>query len=261
MKLGGSESDSTGTPHLVGVINISPESPNQDAVVSGPAGAVARARELARYGVRILDIGGQSSHFAAPLVAVEEEQARLLPALRDLTAAGFLVAVDTWDPATVRLAAANGAALINDSDGFQDPEMIDAIAESGLPVILPFINGPNPRAMQPIPGADSVAYMCEWFEAALDRCRRAGVHDIILDPGTGYAQPHLSTTEKEAWQRSIYPRLPEFRRFGYPLFIALPRKADRTVTLELARMILSAGVDFLRVHDAVLAREAMASAE
>jgi dihydropteroate synthase len=257
--IGGREFRLGERPHIVGVVNLSPESPNQDAVVVGGEGAVERARRLAVEGASIMDIGGQSSNFAAPMVSVEEETSRLLPAIRDLKAAGFLVSVDSWDAGVLRAAAEAGADVINDSDGFQDPAVIDAIAESGLPVIIPFLNGPNPREVQPFDYERPMEVMLPWFEAALRRADAAGVRDIIVDPGTGYAQRHLSTEAKEAYQRRVYPNLQRIRELGHPLFVALPRKADPEVTFELA-CTLAEVADFLRAHDAALATRAIAAA-
>lgn len=257
MNIGGQAFPAGGGPYIVGVVNLSPESPNQDAVVTGTAGAVERAERLVAAGARIIDIGAQSSHFAAPLVPAAEELARLLPAIADLAAAGFLVSVDSWDAGVIRSAAAAGAHLINDSDGFQNPAVIDAIAASRLPVIIPYLNGPTPRSLGPVDDADPVGAMLAYFEAALARAERTGVRDVILDPGTGYAQPQLSTEAKEVWQRQVYPDLPRLHAFGRPLFVALPRKASRDTSLELARMVVRAGVDFLRAHDPGLATEAI----
>mgnify|MGYP001771002168 CR=1 FL=1 len=258
MRIGDQEFFPGGGPYIVGVVNLSPESPNQDAVVDGPSGALDRARTLVAQGAHIIDVGARSSHYAADLVSPEEEIARLLPALRELKRAGFIVSVDTWEADVVRAAARAGADLINDSDGFQDPAVIAAISDAGLPVVIPFLNGPTPRALRPFDMMDPLAVMLPWFERALARAQQAGVRDVILDPGTGYAQPHLTAAEKEAYQRRVYPQLPRLREFGRPLLVALPRKPSRAVTLELARMIVAAGVDFLRAHDPLLAAEAIA---
>ncbi|MBI2761341.1 MAG: dihydropteroate synthase [Chloroflexi bacterium] len=257
LTIGGRDFPESGGPYIVGVVNLSPESPNKDAVVDGTVGAVTRAGLLAADGAVIVDIGGQSSHFAARLVSPEEELARLLPAIADLKAAGFLVSVDTWEACVVRTAAEAGADVINDSDGFQDPAVIEAIAATGLPVIIPFLNGHTPRATAPFDDRDPLGVMLPWFEAALNRAHRSGVHDVILDPGTGYAQPHLSPEAKEAFQRRVYPDLHRLRTFDRPLFVALPRKPSPATTLELARMIVSSGATFLRAHDAALATRAI----
>lgn len=257
MRIGSRDFPADRGPYIVGVVNLSPESPNRDALaVDGPA-VLARARELATDGAEMIDIGGQSSHFAAPLVPPEIETERVLAGLAALKGAGFLVSVDTWDAGVVRAAAEAGADVINDSDGFQDPAVIAAVAASGLPVIIPFLAGPTPRAMAPITDPDPAGAMVRYFEAALARAKRAGVRDVILDPGTGYAQAHLSTEEKEALQRRVYPQLGRRAALDRPLFVALPRKARRETTLELARMIVAGGATFLRAHDAALAAEAI----
>jgi dihydropteroate synthase len=257
MRIGNRQFSSGHGPYIVGVVNLSPESPNKDAIVEGSEGAVARAQRLTGAGASIIDIGARSSHWAPALVAARDERTRLLPALANLKAAGFLVSVDTWDADVVRAAADAGADLINDSDGFQDPAVIEAVAGSGLPVIIPFLNGPNPRELAPFDFDDPYSVMLPWFESALERAQRAGVRDAILDPGTGYAQRHLSTEEKEAFQRRIYPNLHRIKALGCPLFVALPRKSSPETTLELARMIVANGADFLRAHDPALAMEAI----
>ncbi len=259
MQFGSRRLPSGRRPAIVGVVNLSPESPNQDAVVDGAAAAVARASALAAAGADLIDIGGRSSHFAALDVPAAEEWARLQPALSGLLATGFLVSVDTWDAGVAALAVAAGAQMINDSDGFQGAAMIEVLAGCRVPVVVPYLNGPTPRDLGPIDDADPVSAMLRFFERALSRAERAGVavERLILDPGTGYAQPHLSPVEKEVWQRRVYPDLPRLRALGRPLFVALPRKAQRSTTVELARMIIDAGVEFVRAHDPSVVAEAL----
>src|SRR3712207_4647426 len=66
-------------PCIVGVVNVSPESPNRDTAVTGPAGAVARARRLSAGGATIVDVGARSSNFAAPDCGPEVERRRIVP--------------------------------------------------------------------------------------------------------------------------------------------------------------------------------------
>lgn len=261
MRIGGQSFLPGRGPYIVGVVNLSPESPNADALAADARAAVERARQLAAAGAHIIDIGGQSSHFAAGLVSEQAEWERIAPALGALKQAGFTVSVDTWRAGVIRAAASAGADLINDSDGFQDPAVIEAVAASGLPVVIPFLSGPNPRETRPFDAGDPLAVMLPWFGAALERAERAGVRDVILDPGTGYAQPHLSAAEKERFQRRVYPGLPRLRALGRPLLVAISRKASRETTLELARMIVAGGADFLRAHAPAVAVEAITAVD
>jgi dihydropteroate synthase len=247
--IGGRRFDHGRGPHVVGVVNLSPESPNQDSVAVDAEAALARAEQLAAAGATLIDLGAQSSYFDAPLLPVDEEIARLLPALRRLKAAGFLISVDTWRAEVAEAALEAGADLLNDSDGFQDPEMIAVAAAWGGPMILPFVSGPNPHDPLPFDGTDPLAAILPFFERAVERACAASVHDLILDPGTGYRYPGVSVAEKERYQVKVYEALPHLgARFGYPLLVALPRKENRDRTRELARLIL-AGADFVRAHD------------
>src|SRR5687768_3777335 len=85
-----------GGPYIVGVVNLSPESPINEAVVADAAGAVARARHLIQGGASLIDLGGRSSLHSARFVSPEEERARLLPAIHALKQEGVIISVDTW---------------------------------------------------------------------------------------------------------------------------------------------------------------------
>lgn len=256
--LGGRTFAAAGRPHIVGVVNLSPESPNKDSIAADAAAAVERARRLTAEGAAVIDVGAQSSHFAAPLLPVEMEIARLDPAIRALKAAGMIVSVDTWRAPVAAAALEAGADLINDSDGFQNPAMIELLGGAGVPVILPFISGGSPHDPAPFTFHDPLASMLPFFERALERAAAAGVREIILDPGTGYVYPRVTPEEKIAYQRLVYARLDRFRALGHPLLVALPRKQDPALTRELVQMIIDNGADFVRAHEPALAAAARA---
>ncbi len=247
-----------GRPAIVGVLNVSPESPNQDSVVEGPQQGIERARWLSEQGATIIDVGARSSNFAVPDVGWREERRRLVPVVEALASNGFIVSVDTWDARVMRAAAAAGAHMINDADGLQKAAVVEAVAEAGLPVVVPFMNGPDPRKAPPLDLSDPMGAMLPWFEAALERAHRAGIVDVILDPGTGYARRGLGHEEHDRLQRRVHADLDRLRVFGRPLFVAVPRRARAGDTLELARQLVSARVEFLRAHDAGLVASAIA---
>jgi dihydropteroate synthase len=144
-------------PTILGVLNLSPESPNRDSVARGPAEAVERAGRLCAAGAAIVDVGARSSNFAAADCGPEVERRRMVPVVAALKAAGFAVSVDTWEPAVMREAIAAGADMINAADGLQSPEALRAAATAGVPVVVPFVNGPDPRRLRPMEGPDPVA--------------------------------------------------------------------------------------------------------
>lgn len=258
MRIGGRELIQGGPPVIVGVLNVSPESPNQDSVVEGSQQGLERAGWLSEQGATIIDVGARSSNFAAPDVGWREERRRLVPVVEALASSGFIVSVDTWDARVMRAATAAGAHMINDADGLQSAAVVAAVAEGGLPVVVPFMTGPNPREVAPLDMCDPVGAMLPWFEAALERAHRAGIVDVILDPGTGYARRGLGHEEHDRLQRRVHADLDRLRVFGRPLFVAVPRRARAGDTLELARQLVSARVEFLRAHDAGLVASAIA---
>lgn len=258
VEIGGRRFDEAGAPHILGVVNLSPESPNQDSVARDLDTAVTRALRLTAEGAALIDVGAQSSHFSAPLLPEETEIARLLPGIRALKERGLLVSVDTWRPAVARAALEAGADAINDSDGFQDPAMIEILAGAGGPVILPFISGRSPHDPEPFSFDDPLGAMLPFFEAALERATAAGIEQIVLDPGTGYVYPQVTPEEKVAYQRTVYANLHRFRALGRPVLVALPRKQDPALTRELIQMIVDNGADWLRAHEPRLAVEAAA---
>jgi dihydropteroate synthase len=251
--VGGREFGAAGRPHIVGVVNLSPESPNTDSIAADVDAAVARARWLVEQGAAIIDVGAQSSHFSAPLLPEATEVMRLVPAVRALKAAGMIVSVDTWREPVARAALEAGADLINDSDGFQDPAMIALLAGAGVPIILPFISGASPHDPAPFTFDDPLGAMLPFFERALERTAAAGIRQIILDPGTGYVYPQVAAKEKVVYQRTVYASLDRFRALGHPVLVALPRKQDPELTRELVQMIVDNGADFVRAHEPALA--------
>lgn len=259
MLIGGQQFATGGPPAIVGVLNLSPESPAADSVAGGPA-AVERARRLADAGARIVDVGARSSNYATADTTWREELRRIVPVVERLKEAGFLVSVDSWDARVIRTAARAGADLVNDADGLQSPAMIEAVAEAGVPVVVPFLNGPNPRRVRPIQPDRALVVIVPWLRAALARAREAGVEDVILDPGTGYARRELSGDEHDRYQRLVHGNLGALRELGRPLFVALPRRRTRPREgVALARQLAEAGADFIRAHDVHHVTTAIAS--
>lgn len=259
VRIGGRDFTEAGAPHIVGVVNLSPESPNQDSVARDVDAALVRAQRLVSDGAAIIDVGAQSSHYGAPLLPVEVEIARLLPAIAAMKRAGLLVSVDTWRAPVAQSALEAGADLINDSDGFQNASMIDLLAAAQTPIILPFISGASPHDPTPFTFDDPLRSMLPFFEQALGRAASAGMTQIILDPGTGYVYPQVAATEKAAYQRVVYANLHRLHEFGHPVLVALPRKEDPALTQELVQMIMDNGADLVRAHQPALAVAAAAT--
>jgi dihydropteroate synthase len=242
---------------LFGVVNASPDSLHEESIVRSPDEAVARAQRLIADGANAIDLGGQGSTDIATVVPWQDEWARLEAIVPAIAALGVDLSVDTWRPEVADRALAAGATVLNAADGMQTDAMWRVVAEHQVPIVVPFLSGPDPRSMSRVE-RDPVATIDEFFDARLRDADRFGLRQrCILDPGTGFAPPNWPWEERYLYQKEVYTRLGELRRFGLPLYVALPWK--RTVQHdELLEIVVRQQPEYGRVHhpDRVRALEA-----
>ncbi|WP_420450623.1 dihydropteroate synthase [Ilumatobacter sp.] len=232
---------------LYGVVNASPDSLSTASIATTVDAAVARARSLLADGADAIDLGGQGSTDVAEVVdpAVEWERlADLVPALATL---GVELSIDSWRPQVVRRALDAGATVINAADGMQHDEMWEVAAEFDVPIVVPFLSGPNPREMALVT-RDPLRAMSEYFEARLAQADRYGARArCVLDPGTGFAPPGWPWERRFEYQKRVYSNLDELREFGLPIYIALPWK-ETAQHDELLEIVVDQRPEFGRAH-------------
>jgi dihydropteroate synthase len=242
---------------IMGVINLTPDSFFDGGFLTGPAHTEMHARNLIRDGADILDVGGESTRPGAPPLTVEEELARVLPALERLTPLGVPVSIDTYHAATARAAIAQGVSIVNDITALRgDGDMAEVVAEAGCDVILMHMLG-MPKTMQEDPRYDDVVdEICAFFEERIAFAVGHGVAErsIWLDPGFGFGKT-------PAHNLTIVRRLREFRRFGRPLLVGASNKSTIGVVLDApvherregtaatVAIAIANGADAVRVHD------------
>jgi dihydropteroate synthase len=232
---------------LYGVVNASPDSLNLDSIATTPDEALARAAQLLADGADGLDLGGQGSTDAAEVVPWEAEWERLRHIVPALAALGVPMSVDTWRPDVLRRALQAGATVINAADGMQSDDMWQVATEFDVPIVVPFLSGPNPRAMEMV-DRDPVEAIIEFFDARLRDADRYGLrHRCVLDPGTGFAPPNWPWDERYVYQKRVYSNLDAMRVFDLPLYIALPWK-ETVQHDELLEIVVKARPEFGRVH-------------
>jgi dihydropteroate synthase len=247
---------------VAGIVNVTADSFFIGARSERPDAAIRDGLALVDAGFDMLDVGAVAARAGAP-VPVEEEKARLLPVVEELSArASVPVSADTFSPEVARDATAAGAEAINDIGGGA-PEMLEAAAETGCGYVLMHIEGPPRVERPPRRYEDVVEDLKSWFsgriEAALDR----GVVEerIALDPGLDF---DLSVED----DLEVLRRLEELHSLGRPLYVSLSRKdflgavlagswekrqpaeEREWATAAAASLAVAAGAQVLRLHDA-----------
>ncbi len=261
---GSVEYDFASRTHLVGVLNVTPDSFSDGGKYFDRSAAIEQGIRMAEEGADIIDIGGESTRPGSDPIPLDEELRRVLPVITELSGkVNVPISIDTYKPAVARKALEAGATIINDISGLTfDPEMPGIAAEYGATVVIMHIKG-LPKTMQENPRYDDVVSEIKAFlEERIHRAEEHGVNQIIIDPGIGFGKNVGHNLE-------ILRRLNELRELGYPVMVGPSRKSFIGMILNLpvdsrlegtaaavAVSILN-GANLVRVHD-VLAMKRVA---
>lgn len=217
------------------------------SIATTPHSAVERAQKLLKDGANGIDLGGQGSTDVASVVPWEEEWQRIEAIVPALSALGIDVSIDSWRPDVVRRSLDAGANVINAADGMQLDATWQIAAEYDVPIVLPFLSGPNPREMTMVE-RDPLGTMVEFFHSRLAMADRFGLrHRCLLDPGTGFAPSDWPWEQRYLYQKEVYSGLDQLRVFDLPLYIALPWKETEQHD-ELLDIVLAQRPEYGRAH-------------
>lgn len=246
-----------GTPAVMGVLNVTPDSFSDGGRFVDPEAAMRHAHRMVADGAGIIDVGGESTRPGAAPVEESAELERILPVVERL--AGELqvpISVDTSKPEVMRRAIAAGAGFVNDVNALRADGAIETVASGGAAVCLMHMQG-EPRSMQQAPHYDDVVSEVKEFLADRIRlCIAAGIprDRIVADPGFGFGK-----TSAHNW--ALLARLREFRTLGVPILVGLSRKSfigtllDKPTVQRLSGSLAVAGIavyngaDIVRAHD------------
>lgn len=249
----------------MGIINATPDSFFEGHLNKGTDAITALADKMIADGADILDIGGQSTRPGSKRVEAGEETDRVVPVIENIIKQhpDALISVDTYHSQVAAAAVAAGAAIINDiSAGSLDKEMLPVVAKLKTPYICMHMQG-TPETMQQQPDYENVsAAVIDFFVKKVDECKKAGIIDILLDPGFGFGK-----TIRHNFQ--LLKNLAVFKMFELPLLAGISRKSTIYKTLHidvkdalngttvLNSIALMNGACILRVHDVKEAKEAV----
>lgn len=253
------------TPKVMGILNVTPDSFYDGGKLINEQVLIGQAQTHLEDGATFLDLGAVSTRPKAAHVTEEEEQQRLIPALKLLRKElpEAIISVDTFRSTIASTAVDEGADMINDiSGGTMDEHMFETMANLQVPYVLMHIQG-TPDAMQENPIYEDVVK--EVFTHLMHRVtelQQLGLHDLIIDPGFGFGK----TVEHNY---SLLQNLEQFTQLGHPLLVGFSRKSmiNRVLgtkpeealngTTVLNTIALMNGASTLRVHDVKEAVEAV----
>ena len=253
-------------PQVMGILNVTPDS-FYSGSRSFDANAIGlRIDEMIAEGADIIDLGAYSSRPGADEVSPQEEMDRLEMGMELLRKKSVTapISIDTFRADVAKFAIESlGADIINDiSAGLLDDAMIDTIARLKVPYIAMHMRG-TPSTMSSLTNYNDItADVIYELSERINRLTLAGVNDIIIDPGFGFAKTLEQNYE-------LLRNLELLHELGYPLLVGISRKSmiykalDTTPqdalngTTVLNTMALQAGAAILRVHDVKAAHEAI----
>jgi dihydropteroate synthase len=236
---------------IMGILNVTPDS-FSDGGRFERENIVEVARQMQRDGASILDLGGESTGPGSQDLSLQDELSRVLPALKRLRLAlpDMILSVDTWKSEVARAALEAGANWINDvTAGRGDPRIFEVAAEYGAPLVLMYSKDDSARTKRDSVEYDDVMRTVKSFlKERIALARKAGVSEIIVDPGMGF---FVSGNPRYSWE--LIERIEELYELDCPILVGTSRKSflldDRFGGTLLTTQMLRGRVDILRVHD------------
>lgn len=244
-------------PQVMGIVNCTPDSFYSESRSS----TLEKQRDLidlhVKNGATWLDIGGYSSRPGAEHISEKAEIERIKFAVSYALESypEVKISVDTFQSEVASYVLEQGVHAINDiSGGLINPELFSITADHQVPYILMHMRG-TPQTMAKLNKYDQLLQeVIVELGTQLEKARAAGLKDIIIDPGFGFAKNSEQNLE-------LFSKLEAFQLFDCPVLVGISRKSMIYKTLEidaadslngtsvLNTLALEKGADFLRVHD------------
>ncbi|MGN6617377.1 MAG: dihydropteroate synthase [Ilyomonas sp.] len=252
-------------PMVMGIMNVTPDSFYPGSRKFSVDEALQTVEKMLTEGATILDIGGQSTRPHSEQITETEEADRVLPVIETIieTFPSAFISIDTFYASVAQQAVYAGASIVNDiSGGLLDDNMLQTVGVLKVPFVCMHMKG-TPATMQQLAQYENVTReVLDYFINRTEACRKAGISDVIIDPGFGFAKTVSHNFE-------LLKNLDVFRMLDKPLLAGISRKATIYKTLHipveeavngttvLNTIALLNGANILRVHDVKQAMEAI----
>jgi dihydropteroate synthase len=253
-----------GNSHVMGILNVTPDSFYDGGWHFDSASIQKRIKEMLAEGAEIIDIGGESTRPGSKPVDIEEELERVIPAIGFIKSISDIpISIDTQKAEVAKKAVEAGACVVNDVGGLRNEDMISTVSELQIPVIIMHMQG-TPENMQKNPQyGDTVQDIKNWLNERINAAEMAGIKrsNMIVDPGIGFGKNLKHNLE-------ILGGLNEFNGMAGGVLLGASQKSfigmmtgednDRLAgSLSAAMIGAVAGVDLVRVHDVKETRKAI----
>ena len=264
--IGGSVFDG---PVLMGTVNLSRDSTYRESIAISTESALRKSRVMAAEGATVIDIGAESSTAKAARVGAQAQIDALVPVIAPLAAEGVIVSTETYEPSVVEAALAAGTQVLNMTGVQHEDAMLDLAASAGATVVMCFSGGANVREIVDLSlDGDPVPDLLAHFEPRLERARKRGVENVIIDPGMGFFYGNLTDPLTRArHQAKVLLQCFRLRPLGVPICNALPHAFDlfeehfRTAEGFYAVLAVLGGTSMLRTHEVAQVRTVIRALE
>ena len=250
-------------PKIMGILNLTPDSFFDGGKYRDEKVIIAQVAKMLSEGATFIDMGAYSSRPNAVKVSASEETDRIVPIVELLVREfpEILISIDTFRSEVASKCIVAGAALINDiSAGKLDSSMLSTISKYQVPYIMMHMRGTPQNMQQHTNYENLMVEILHYFSERIEAARVLGIHDLIVDPGFGFAK-----TLKQNFE--LLQKLDLFQNLKLPILVGLSRKSMIYKTLEndakhalngttaLNMLALNNGANILRVHDVKEAME------
>ena len=244
--------------HLMGILNITPDSFYDGGKYYSISQAERRAREIEEEGADIIDIGGVSTRPGSHAPSVDEEIERVIPVIKKIVKKiNIPISIDTYRWEVARKTLDLGVSIVNDVTALRgDEKMAEVVAEYRAPIILMHMKG-EPLTMQKNPYyKDVINEISQFLKERIDFATSRGIdeNNILIDPGIGFGKRLEDNL-------TIIRKLKEFRSLDKPIVLGVSRKSfiGKSLDLPIEERLLGTaasvtaaimnGAHILRVHD------------
>lgn len=250
-------------PKIMGIVNLTDDSFYDGGRYPSESAVLRRVEQMLIEGADIFDFGAQSTRPGADMVGVEIESSKIRQAVQAVKKEfpDAILSVDTFRSEVAKVGLDEGASIINDvSGGLLDECMFEIVASYSVPYVIMHYRGNTKTMMDMTQYADFPGDILFELNQQVEKAKNAGIKDIIIDPGFGFAKNLDQNFE-------LLRKLNYFEAMDLPILVGLSRKsmiykflginASEALngTSVLNTFALWFGAHILRVHDVKEAKQ------